>query len=495
MAFAVGLLVATVLGLWLRWRDLDLATLSLSIDEARLRLVAEGILGKQWPILPSGKVYTRGLPMALAMAPSLGMLGVSDFAARLPSVVFGTLLVPIVGIHARIVGNSWGGVIAALLTAAYAPLVFWSRQAWFFSLFVLLWSLTLLLLHLGVRNRDGRILLGAACAAAVGVLTHELFATLLPCWALACWVAAGRARTRGELARLVGPALGVLLLGCAVLAAFTLTHRADTLAGRYAELREYLTLNTDLAGFRFYGRLLLDRFWLLLVLAVVGLIWSPREGWTRALIVLSIIPLFFVDAFVLPDRPQERYGLALLPPLYVLASAGLAVAVPVISARTRLARNLIASILGVAILVLHMNVSTTIRRTDVSRGSGTWLADLRDLGYQPDDIVLTDIPTITYAYLGRTDFWIVSHDYEKYAFAPDGQPRDVHTGGLIVRNTAELDRLVRQPNSGKTAWVIASDRSYQWQELVDRSLRRAIEDQSIDRQVSADSTRIYRLSL
>ncbi|HEX3246438.1 MAG TPA: hypothetical protein VHX16_13605, partial [Chloroflexota bacterium] len=72
----------TLVGLFVRVKDLPLATVSLSIDEARLALVAQGIQEHGWPVLPSGKVYTRGLPVALSMVPSLDILGRSDFAAR-----------------------------------------------------------------------------------------------------------------------------------------------------------------------------------------------------------------------------------------------------------------------------------------------------------------------------------------------------------------------------------------------------------------------------
>ena len=81
----------TLVGLLIRLRDLSLVTVSFSIDEARLALVARGIQEHGWPLLPSGKVYTRGIPAALSMVPSLSIFGQSDFAARLPSVIFGVL--------------------------------------------------------------------------------------------------------------------------------------------------------------------------------------------------------------------------------------------------------------------------------------------------------------------------------------------------------------------------------------------------------------------
>jgi hypothetical protein len=80
-ACVFSVLALTLVGFFWRLRDLPLITVSLSIDEARLALVARGIQEHGWPLLPSGKVYTRGLPAALSIAPSFGLLGQTDFAA------------------------------------------------------------------------------------------------------------------------------------------------------------------------------------------------------------------------------------------------------------------------------------------------------------------------------------------------------------------------------------------------------------------------------
>jgi hypothetical protein len=276
------------------------------------------------------------------------------------------------------------------------------------------------------------------------------------------------------------------------LAAFTLTNRADTLVGRFGEVQEYLNLTTDLAGFRFYGRMLADRYWLLAIAAIIALALRPEPR--RLSLLFAVLPLFVVDAFILPDRPQERYGLALVPPMFVLGMVGLTDITAKVRAHANRFAGAAAGIMLIGVIpAIHLDIPTLIRRTDASRASGTWLADLYAMGYQPGDLIATDMPTVTQVYLGRTDFWLVSKEFEKYAFRPDGQLREIHTGGLIVRSAGELERLVRDGSHGQTVWVIGSDRSYQWQELVDRSLRRAIDEQSSARMQSADTTRIFRL--
>lgn len=489
----IGAIALTTFGaLLIRLRDLHRATLSLSIDEARLTLVAQGLLEHAWPVLPSGKVYSRGLPAAFSMVPSLAFLGESDFAARLPSVILGAMLAPVVGAHAGRLGGLAAGVIAAILVAVYPPLVFWSRQAWFFSLFVLLWMLTLLCLDVAVTHRSRVALILGAASTALGLLTHELFVALLPCWLLALCVLIRRPGGPADLVRLLAGPLAMLLVGAAIFLGFLLTHRADTLVGRYGELREYLTLNSDLAGFRFYGRMLADRFWLLPLAGVLALI--VRREPRVLLLLLAIVPLFLIDAFVLPDRPQERYGLALVPPMFILGVVGVSLLADRIRQRVPGRLGVAAAVLVMLLIpAIHLDLGGLMRRTDVSRASGTWLDDLVRMGFAGGDRVMTDVPTVTQLYLDRTDFWLVSREYEKYAYRPDGELREIHTNAILVRTTADLERVVRDLPLGQTLWVVGSDRSYQWQELVDRSVRRWLDDHAVARMQSADSTRLYRL--
>ena len=89
------------------------STVSFSIDEARLALVARGIQEHGWPLLPFRQGVYAGFPAALSMVPEPGIFGQSDFAARLPSVIFGALAVPVVALHA----GRLGGLIAAIIVA------------------------------------------------------------------------------------------------------------------------------------------------------------------------------------------------------------------------------------------------------------------------------------------------------------------------------------------------------------------------------------------
>ena len=124
-----------------------------------------------------------------------------------------------------------------------------------------------------------------------------------------------------------------------------------------------------------------------------------------------------------------------------------------------------------------------------------WIGELRANGYQPGDLVLTDISTEVFLYLGRTDFWLRSRGFEKYTYAPDGVRRDIHTGAPLVTSVAEFERLVRAPNAGRIAWVVGSNRRWQWQSATDRDLREYFEERAVLRLQPRDNTRLYKLNL
>ena len=66
-----AVLLLAVLALAARLNGLDPRDGFLSTDEARLVLAAKGVLATGLPILPSDRLYTRGLVTTYATAPSI----------------------------------------------------------------------------------------------------------------------------------------------------------------------------------------------------------------------------------------------------------------------------------------------------------------------------------------------------------------------------------------------------------------------------------------
>jgi 4-amino-4-deoxy-L-arabinose transferase-like glycosyltransferase len=260
----VALALLVVIALVLRLRSLDAAGM-LDLDEARLTLAAQGIAEHGWPVFPTGKVYTRGLLQSLLMAPSLALLEPLELAARLPSMVAGVALVLVVFLYGRQVAGSGAGLFAATLVVTAVPLIAQSREAWFYSIFTLCWLVALLLLDRAVATGSFRALLAGATVVGLTFLAHEFAISLLPGFGLAllCW----RAECQPLRARLGPLVLAALLagLGLAVLTAFSLTLRADTVGGTLSEINGLLRFRLDLQGPAMYAAAFLPGWtaWLL----------------------------------------------------------------------------------------------------------------------------------------------------------------------------------------------------------------------------------------
>jgi dolichyl-phosphate-mannose-protein mannosyltransferase len=494
---AGALAVVIVLALALRLRDLHLGQGTLSSDEARLTLVAHGIVEHGWPVLPSGHSYTRGLAQAFLTAASVAMFGAGDFAPRLPSVLSGVLLVAVMYFYGSSLAGRHAGILAAALTATYAPLVIWSRQAWFYSTFVLVWLVALCLFDRAVATGSRRALLLGAGALVLGLFTHELAVLLLPSAALALiWWLRGYSKRPGSRASALA-AMTLLSAGLALLAALTLTLRSDTVAGPLGEIDEYLSPPGNLRGLLFYGNMLVQQHWLLLTVGVTGWFLGQRGLRLRLLLpLIAMVFVFVVIAFLLSPPPEQRYGLALMPPLFLLAAAGAATVTTRLHRRTPRPLALVAAAaLYLAMLAPHLDLRATLRRSAIPDEDGSWMVDLYTHGYEPNHLVLTDVPTVVFLYLGRTDFWLRSRGYEKYTYAPDGVWRDIHTGAVLVRSVEDFERRVRSPHGGHTAWVIGSNLPWQWQSATDRDLREYFEAHAVQRLRPRDNTRLYMLRL
>ncbi len=468
-AAVAGLLVATsALALWLRLTGLHGWDGTLSVDEARLALAGRGILEHGVPVLPSGWPYTRGLLASYLVAPSLALLGLTDFAARLPSALAGTALVPVMYALGRSLAGRPAGLFGALFVAGYPPLVAWSREAWLFALYVTVYATALLFILLAHQSGRARDQLLAGALVGLTLFAHELGIFLLvPLGAQVVrrlWCR--RADKRAWLAPLA--ALGLALGAAAVLWVLVTRLRADTLAGPYGEVGEYFSPHLDGAPLGFYLAMLANGRGLVLAAALAGLPFALAWHQGEALMLwLALLPPLAHAVTIIPGGPQERYGLTLM-----VALLGLAL-----------------------VLVVHQDLGRALERGALSPRQGAWLREFRALNPGPEDLVMSDLPTVTGWYLGQLDFWVSSRQYQKYSLRTDDLRRDVHTGAVLIRSVSEFQRLVALPNRGRTLWVVASNRDFQWGELVDDDLKAFLERSASQRISPGDRSRILRIEL
>ncbi len=204
---AVTFLTAVALAL----RLVHLGSLGLIADEGHQALAVRGVLAHGFPLVPSGNIYLRGVPFIYAEALSSAVAGVSEFALRLPAVIFGAAAVPLVFLYGRMLFGVRTGLVAAVLTTFSVWEVMISRYARMYTLLQIVFLGGAFFFYRGYLHGGGRrdrVLAGFLGAFAI--LTHELGIFFILLYAIPLFVAPA-ARLGGEswrrLRALAAPAL------------------------------------------------------------------------------------------------------------------------------------------------------------------------------------------------------------------------------------------------------------------------------------------------
>jgi hypothetical protein len=125
------LTVIVLFGSHLRLSNLDEG--DFGVDELYQVFAAESIARGEGPRVPSGELYRRGVEVTRVVQLSFRHLGQSEYAARLPSAVFGVLSLVLFSAVLWLLGGPWAAVVGAALFAVYPEAVQQSRSLRFYT--------------------------------------------------------------------------------------------------------------------------------------------------------------------------------------------------------------------------------------------------------------------------------------------------------------------------------------------------------------------------
>ncbi len=134
---------------------------------------------KGLPIPPSGYFYSRSYLNVPLIAFSMLLIGPTEFAARLPSVFFGVLTIPLVFFFVRKIGDKKLALIAAFLVTFSVLEIAWSRQARMYQQLQFFYILSLYFFYEFTRGRSKRYLALTATSTICTVLSHEFGFSLI----------------------------------------------------------------------------------------------------------------------------------------------------------------------------------------------------------------------------------------------------------------------------------------------------------------------------
>src|SRR5659263_91405 len=162
------------------------------MDEAISANVAAALVKHGTPSFPSGVIYMRSILNTFFMSLSFRIFDISEFSARFPSVIFGTLTIPLVYMIGAKLGNRKLALLAALFITFSVMEITWSRQARMYQQLQFFYLASIYLFYEFNRNYQARKKKGkrnlylalTILSGTAAILSHEfgfmLILVLLP---------------------------------------------------------------------------------------------------------------------------------------------------------------------------------------------------------------------------------------------------------------------------------------------------------------------------
>ncbi|MDW7727851.1 MAG: glycosyltransferase family 39 protein [Candidatus Methanoperedens sp.] len=432
-----------ITGFYLRFNNLG--NLSFWIDELITSYAAIGILKHGTPVLPSGELYTRSIFNTSLIALSFKIFGVSEFSARIISVVFGTLTIPLVYLLGVKVANRRVGLLAALLIAFSAWEILWSRQARMYAQFQFFYLLTAYLFYVGLNKKDIRILLVSAVAFYGAYLDHILALSFIPVVVLyLIYSKREMLKNRNFIYRSLPIIFGFVFV---VMIFF----------GK--NIIDMIFYNVPIGGQKPFYYYLLTSLKILLVLVLISIIisiilWKFRvlkiKTDTTYILLNFFIPFLILSIYAWKD---SRYALFIFP--FIVLSASIAIDLYVvqniinenvvsrISSAIKLkmgfVRNVKFAVLFIMVLLLFTQMISSInafylsQKDDYQGITQNWKKGSEYVKPRlvEGNTIITTVPLATLYYLGDAGYYLRQFEY-KVIMNNEGQLVDRLSGAIIL---------------------------------------------------------------
>ncbi len=530
-------------GFTLRVRNLG--RLSFWSDDGFTFLAVTGILEKGFPLLPSGFVYCKHIFYSYAAAIPVIFSGMNEFSLRLMGVIFGTCMIPAVYLAGKKFFNSAVGLFSALVITFSIWEIEFSRQARYYSLFQLLYLLSLYFFYRGfIEDRKKDKILTVLCFT-LTVFTQQLGLTLIFAFVFLLlikvlrrrWVGASPTPTRRGDPCGCPFSRGVLSCFLIILVIFGSCFVIDNFFGKVGKLSPYEPGVKGILGnlfqkfsFHFFKEFqwLYPRMyyliWLGLLFLVVEFVLVLRRraleksfaGWAFCyfLFISSLLMMGFGQAHFQPRYVFYLHPVFLFLYSYTLFKIGFYV---YLLTSKKLFSNrasavypaILCAIVAAGFTINGGSPLTAYRIADRNYGdcmnvkfmpstSRPFHYDHQSVGnfvrknLKSEDIVIAMHPIFQYIYVGRYDYWLWSTRWWPAFFRKDGKLHENYTGAKVIRTLSELKQVLKV-SGDRRIWIIASpsinDRAH-----INRSIARFLES-SRERVLFRGRDRISRVFL
>jgi len=464
-----------MIGFYLRYANLD--NLSFWVDELTTTYAAIGILEHGTPVNPSGMPYTRSILNTNLIALSFKIFGISEFSARIVSVIFGTLTIPLVYLMGAKVANKRVGLLAAVLITFSVWEIVWAREARMYAQFQFFYLLTAYLFYLGLNKNNLKVLSFSAIAFICACLSHRLALSFLPMAVI--YILLYKREILKER---------YFIFGTLISAGLALLYMIVTGKTPF----EYIPSGAPIWGQHpFYYYALTPDLRILFILVIICitisiLLWGfgiiKDEMHNSAYLYLNI----FIPFIILSLNPWKapRYAFLFFP--FLVLSASYAIDLYVIrnvinedlctrisnkvKIKKKLVRNFTFAILFIMVVLLLVQIASSVSAFGISQKdhgnihNGIVHSNWKEGGgfvknrLVEGDKIITTLPQAALYYSGQADYYIKQIEHEGI-INNESQLVDRHTGAIILNTYDSFMQIVRNDRG----WVIVDykiDRYY-----------------------------------
>jgi len=431
------------------------------VDELYHVFAAIGILTTGHPLLPSGLLYERSIITTLLITGAFKVLGVSEFAARLPFLIIGILSITVTYFLVREIYTHHIALLTVFFLSISPWQLYWSTNV---RMYILLQLLYLIFLYSGYKllkeleNRDlnkkrvSMLFVGLIAVLILTYYVHQFYILFIATGAAYLfYLAFKNLSSRNGIFKKRIPLLIFTISAILIFAAL--------LYSKIPHTPTYTPIGMRM-GMEFYTLLLVRYFPLYTLFAavsVIAILWK-EENRDRAPIVIFGFLVPFLLLSLLLDQKNSRYLFFTFPLLMAMAAHGVYEAWEKATRfrRKTLAKSLV--LLAIALLLIQTCIGTySMIYSDYQplpyedpHPHWRYASEYVEKNMKEDEIVLSTMPICTLYYLGKTDYWLRQNEYYGY-IDQQGVLRDRYTGAMILKDYETFINEIK----GKHGWIIA----------------------------------------
>ena len=366
-------------------RAYDLSYHSYWMDESYSIASTQNMETNILPCLDSGLSYYRHMPYSIVLF-IFTRFGYDEFVTRMPSVIFGVLLIPVIFLYSRrLFKDDYVALIPTILITFSQFFIAWSRQARHYSLLVLLFFISLYFLDAFMHRPDKKNLVYLLIATILTMMTHAFGAVLLVVYAAAFFL------NRKKLMKMdIGRGY--------VISAF-----AVMLGIIFFVLGDFGWLDIRMNYLGYYLGFIIDYYFVFFALSFAGIYILRKEKNTVPLIIGAIATIAALSFFI--HLQAYRYIIYITPLLFIFSAPALAY-IP-----QKFKDKKIKAITMLAVMAVAMSSGFIFMpKSEVWLEPETPQPDIRaainSIDVKEDDTVITVYTSLTELYLRKPDYWL-----------------------------------------------------------------------------------------